>query len=122
MSLSEKRLQPLLQKTFGPHLPSNAFFNCVECLCIPIFRFFDFPDRLLMQNVRTSYGNAAAAESDKERRFPQPLGKVRQKAAELSHISTAPTGDINKNVKDQNHRFEGDNFSNRTTLRQQCGK
>jgi hypothetical protein len=30
-------------------------------------------------NPKPGYGNAVAAESDKEHRFPQPLGKVRPK-------------------------------------------
>ena len=56
-----------------------------------------------MQSVRTSYGNAAAAENDKERRFPQLLGKVRKEQPDSPTFPQLPLRNDYENVKDQSN-------------------
>src|SRR5712691_7106845 len=55
-SLSEKRVQRLLRKTFGPYLPSNEFFNRVEWFLYPQFsRFLIFPTDSFSEVIRSEH-------------------------------------------------------------------
>src|SRR5258706_14562686 len=69
-SLSGKRVRRLLRKTFGPHLPSNEFFDRVEWFLYSQFSLFLIfptdPKRAGLITLRGSRVNAAGVRYERD--------------------------------------------------------